>query len=312
MRVRVVGPLLGIIAALASQVAYADLPPGVSTDGLGYIRNDESGTVGDSGDGDARPTNGKRSKGGTTTCSYQGREVSCSTDAGIWSPTVSGWCRAMDPPPPKTDFAWNGNTDGAVYLCSPPLFNSADPDYGLTFTRWLPGAPALPPPDPEELAWRAVAELQLSKVTIATFPQATSKNSDSMGIVGFPVPVWADTSQTDLGSRTASASERGFTVSLTATLDKVVWDFGDGSQAVTCSGPGAPYTKSTLSPEHKVVCGYQSGYQKQGDYTITATAHWDVAWTGIGQSGTIEQELVSEEQLRVGEYQVVNVMPKSP
>ncbi|MDF1489501.1 hypothetical protein [Tessaracoccus caeni] len=148
-------------------------------------------------------------------------------------------------------------------------------------------------------------------MTIATFPQATSKNPDSMAIVGFPVPVWADTTDTDLDDRTASASERGFTVSLTATLNKVMWNFGDSSPPVTCYGPGTPYGLNTLSPEYKVVCGYQDGYQKQGEYTVTATAHWNVDWTGIGQSGTIAQELVSEEHLRVGEYQVINVIPKS-
>lgn len=253
---------------------------------------------------------GSRSGEKSTKCYNREQEVSCTTSFGTWSSTVGAWCKRADPQPLHTDAVWAGRTDGSIYICVWAQGGATYVGGGVPFFVWLPGAPELPPPDPEVLAWRAVAQLRLSPVVIAAFPQPTSVNPDSMGIVGFPVPVWADTSQADLGTRHASASERGFTVSLTATLDKVVWDFGDGSQPVTCFGTGIPYRLPTLSPEYRVACGYQSGYQDQGDYVITATAHWNVAWQGIGRSGTITQDLGSETQLRVGEYQVVNVMPQ--
>lgn len=169
----------------------------------------------------------------------------------------------------------------------------------------MPSAPDLSPPDPEMLARRALASITVSPVRIGMMPQATSQNPESMGIVGFPVWLWADPE--GMQSQSASASERGFTVQITATLDRVVWDLGDGGPAVTCTGPGVPFTGTMLSPDSRPPCGRQSGYQEQGEYTVTATAHWAVNWSGIGQSGVIPLELTSREMVRVGELQVVNV-----
>ena len=49
-------------------------------------------------------------------------------------------------------------------------------------------------------------------------------------------------------------------------------------------------------------------YAKDGEYTITATSHWVVNWSGIGQSGTITTQLSDTATLRIAEVQVVNIV----
>lgn len=186
-----------------------------------------------------------------------------------------------------------------------PIFDSTIPDWGVGFQRWLPDAPELPPPDPEILARRALASITVSPVTIGSVPQSTSTNPEAMGIVGFPVWLWADPA--GARSQSASASERGFTVQITASLERVSWDLGDGGPPVTCKGIGVPFTGTVLMADSRPPCGRESGYQRQGEYTVTATAFWAVSWSGIGRSGVIPLELTSQETVRVGELQVVNV-----
>lgn len=248
---------------------------------------------------------GSGGSGSATVCTFREREIACSTSAGTWSPSVSGYCHRSASQPAASASVWGGRTDGAVYDCASPTFDGSVADLGIGFQRWLPSAPDLPPPDPELLARRALASITVSPVLIGTMPRATSQDPESMGIVGFPVWLWADPAGTQ--PQSASASERGFTVRITASLDSVAWDLGDGGPSVTCKGPGVPFTGSTLSPDSRPPCGRQTGYQKQGEYTVTATAHWAVNWSGIGQSGVIPLELTSQEMVRVGELQVVNV-----
>jgi hypothetical protein len=42
-----------------------------------------------------------------------------------------------------------------------------------------------------------------------------------------------------------------------------------------------------------------------GEYTVTATAHWTVAWSGMGQSGEIPMTLDRSTTIRIGEAQAV-------
>lgn len=217
---------------------------------------------------------------------------------------MSGYCRLATTQPPASAVVWGGRTTGAIYDCASPTFDGSVPDWGIAFQRWLDSTPELPPPDPEVLARRALASINLQPPGIRMMPTPTSQDPDAMAILGFPVWLWADAASVQ--TRSASASERGFTVTITASLDRIVWNLGDGGAVVTCSGPGVPFTGETLSFGMSPPCGRQSGYERQGDYTLTATAHWVVRWSGIGQSGVIPLELVSTERVRAGEFQVLN------
>ncbi|WP_461109539.1 hypothetical protein [Tessaracoccus terricola] len=100
-----------------------------------------------------------------------------------------------------------------------------------------------------------------------------------------------------------SASAGGYTVSATAQVTQVVWDMGNGD-TVSC-GAGTPYPATVEEDPPSPDCGYV--YTRDGHYTISATSYWEVAWSGIGQSGVIPLELTTNEQLSVAEIQVVNV-----
>ncbi len=114
------------------------------------------------------------------------------------------------------------------------------------------------PPDPAELADRALASLDLLPPAIGIAPDPAV----GPGLVGLPIWLWvpADPDPNDdestWGPLTATESERGVTVNLTAVVGKIVWDMGDGD-TVTCTNPGTPYARQGgKSP----TCGYD-GYR---------------------------------------------------
>lgn len=54
-------------------------------------------------------------------------------------------------------------------------------------------------------------------------------------------------------------------------------------------------------------CGhvYEVPSLPDGDYTITATAHWNVEWSALGFSGTLTGQSVATRDVPVGELQAV-------
>ncbi len=140
--------------------------------------------------------------------------------------------------------------------------------------------------------------MNLRAVQIGIAPEASA---GSVGLVGVPNWMWvADPTATTFGPTSASASAGGWTVTATARVSQVVWDMGDG-QVITC-GAGTPYDASygmADSPD----CGHT--YTRQGTYPVTATSHWVVTWSGIGDAGTITLDLTQGATVTIGEAQVV-------
>lgn len=65
---------------------------------------------------------------------------------------------------------------------------------------------------------------------------------------------------------------------------------------------GTPYEDSfgkKASPD----CGHT--YTGQGRYTVRATSHWVVTWSGMGRSGTIPITLTQSAPVTIGEVQVL-------
>ena len=79
---------------------------------------------------------------------------------------------------------------------------------------------------------------------------------------------------------------RNVTVTLTAKVDHVIWSLGDGT-TVTCTGAGTPYQDS-FGAAPSPTCGHM--YRKPstalpgGGYPVSATAVWEVDWTGGGEA----------------------------
>ena len=222
---------------------------------------------------------------------------------GTWSDSVSAWCVPASDPPPLTDAVWAGRTDGAIYVCTRPGFGLI-PDPNLSAFRWLPGPPEAVQVDPRQVAIDLLARLDLEAVDLGMFPKGD--NDVRLGFVGWNTWLWAEApSAKQWGPVSASDSGSGITVSLTAGVDSVEWDMGDG--AVVSCGKGTPWSeartqggKNVASPD----CGHV--YESVGTYEVTATSNWNVQWSGAGQSGTLPFSLSRSASYLVGEYQAVN------
>ena len=254
-----------------------------------------SGTSGTSGE----------KKPGTRTCTYNGAEIECSSRYGTWSQDLQCWVKQMSPQPPADDPLWNGHTDGAIYWCQTPAVPGSLFADGHAFwapDRGVPGAPALV--DPVTLAEEAVERMSLRAPIVAITPLDPAAPL----LVGMDAWMWvADTGPTSMGPITRSATAGATTVRATAEVTKVVWDMGDGTR-VTCRGPGTPWTQHQGTGPSPT-CGHRytraSTGEVGGTYTVRATAHWRVDWTGAGQSGVITFTLTGSRELAVTELQVL-------
>lgn len=223
------------------------------------------------------------------------REVPCSdAELGTWSNARACYIKAESPPPPLTDAVWSGNTTGSIYRCSSSGIWSGPGSYLF----WADSAPGVIP-DPRVLALQAVTQMRLRAVEIGMAPDPSP---GSVGLVGLPIWLWvASPDQSTWGPNTKTASAGGYSVTATGKVTQVVWSMGDGG-TVACTSTGTTYADSfgvSSSPD----CGYR--YAKQGTYTVTATSYWTINWSGIGESGVINQTYTSSVVVTIGELQTV-------
>lgn len=123
-----------------------------------------------------------------------------------------------------------------------------------------------------------------------------------MAAVGYPYWLWADGHTTDA---TAAAVD-GLKVSLKASVTSMSYSMGDG-QTVNCETTGTPWTRSVAAGVISPTCGYRYADPSlpNGDYTVTATSHWAVAWAAGGQAGVIHLDRSSSVQVPVGELEAI-------
>ena len=236
------------------------------------------------------------------TDSVYNAEVPCEVDGG-WH-WVQGWnayARPADPQPDTSNPLWEGHTDGAVYEIGTMVGSVLG--VGLTLPRWSATPPWVDVPDPRVLAQQAIEQMDLRAITIGIVPD---DGPGSVGLVGLPTWMWAQApGDNTMGPITRTASASGHTVTATGRVEKVAWDMGDGA-TVTCTGPGKPYEDVYLDSDSPV-CGHR--YQDQGEHQVSATSHWAIAWSGMGQSGTIALQLQESTTIKIGEAQVLNTLP---
>ncbi|WP_297752177.1 hypothetical protein [uncultured Tessaracoccus sp.] len=122
---------------------------------------------------DDKPAPGKK-PGKPRQCHIGNQPIPCTNTFGTWISTRQMWCKPKQPQPPNTDPIWKNNTEGKIYLCTRPEHtNIADP--AMQTTTWLPNTNPTPPPNPEQLAWKALATIHLQPTT----PQPPNKPSKS-------------------------------------------------------------------------------------------------------------------------------------
>jgi len=235
---------------------------------------------------------GDRSNG-PTACTLERETVPCRHQGGTWSNSHHCYLKRMQVQPPKSDPAWQGHPTGAVYHCF--LLDEND-----AYPVWLAAAPgAAPPPDPRVLAGQAIRSMQLKAIRIGIVPEP---RRDHIGLVGLPVWIWtANPGATTWGPITRTAAARGYTVTATGHVDRIVWAMGDG-EVVVCRTPGTPY-EDRYGNQSSPDCGYR--YSKQGVYTVRATSYWMVKWRGVGERGDILLNFTQAAIITVGEAQVL-------
>jgi hypothetical protein len=208
----------------------------------------------------------------------------------------------IDPEPPASaKEIWKGadpkKSDLYFYGCSDGAMNN--PDGFITVPNGQPPQQA----NPQELAQQAVDSMTLLGPDININPKPGGK-----GLVGMPVWMAVDQSQTTWGPNTASASAGGVTVTATAKVAKVVWSMGDGS-SVTCTTPGTVYQKSyglKKSPNCGHVYTQPSTDTPGGTYKVTATSTWVINWNGGGANGQLTEVRNSSVAVTIVESQAVN------
>ncbi len=130
----------------------------------------------------------------------------------------------------------------------------------------------------EQLAQQAVRSLVLPAPAIRLNPSPPAAQ-----LIHVPTWLWLDPSS--WGSRTATASVPGMSVTATAVPVSVHWSTGDGG-GVTCQGAGTPWTGGDPMAESPD-CGHTyTRHSGPGVFTLRATITWEVTWAGAGATGT--------------------------
>lgn len=172
----------------------------------------------------------------------------------------------------------------------------------LTLSLGVPEWQGHAPVDVGSVARRAALSLELPAVGPKVGPDP-SVNEWNMAVVGHPLWLWVDSSR----SVSSSVTEQGIRVSLSARLDRVVFDMGDGG-SVSCSRFES-YQRSVKPGTPSPSCGYvyQQASLPKGSYRVEATAYWVVSWSALGRSGVVDVPVSGGRDLPVGELQAVIV-----
>ncbi|TDC48795.1 hypothetical protein E1212_20120 [Jiangella ureilytica] len=164
--------------------------------------------------------------------------------------------------------------------------------------------------DPEVVAQQILDGMSFEALEVGLAPRPLETDPQSMGLVGAPVWMWVtNAGPTTWGPVQEAATVGGVSVTVTAEVENVTWDMGDG-HTVTCAEPGDPYRPS-LGVRPSPTCGHSYTQTSAGQpgtaYTVTATANWTATWTAsTGAEGTLEPpEPTAVARVRIGERQVI-------
>ena len=159
----------------------------------------------------------------------------------------------------------------------------------------------------EQLAREARDRLVLSRPVVHRSPVETNDyQGEPFTWVNLWTWFWTDAGTYQPLRQTVSAGPVSATV--VATPVGLLFDPGDGGDAVRCPGPGRPWTDADSNAAPVSGCGYQ--YRHVSDLAVTSRLGilWRVTWTGTGGTGGTlpTMETITDAPLRVLQVQVVN------
>ncbi|MER6734657.1 ATP/GTP-binding protein [Streptomyces puniciscabiei] len=296
--------VIGALALSASPSAAEPQPhpsSGVNNCDTGWVCV-ETGT---SGSGGKKKDSKSSAPTGTRQCTKDGKVLPC-YDPDLGSFSNGCYYKQVTDPALIADLEKAGKAagqgNGSVPYEMTCLLDGPNPGSVYVFLKNPPAGFV----DPAALAHQAVDKMLLKGPDIAS-PRAAGKY-----VVGMPMWMWVDQTQTTYGPNTATASAGGVTVSATAEVSSISWDMGDGTAAVVCNGPGTKYTPSmgkAQSPDCGHVYDKASTDEAGGKFHGTATATWTVNWQVTGgppDTGSFTEVRRSQFTADVREVQVLN------
>ena len=146
--------------------------------------------------------------------------------------------------------------------------------------------------------------MDLHAPDIGLWPHPLEELPDGYNYVGWNNWMWIKNPNPNTwGPITKTVTQSGYSITATAAVTHLTWEMGNGDTK-TCD-KGIEHPEHNTRNEKSPGCGYV--YHQTGNYTITATAHWAIVWTGLGQQGTIEMDLTSQAHTKVVEVSAVNI-----
>jgi hypothetical protein len=305
-----VTPIVVVLAAL--DIVWATWPAHAG-DGYGDVTCDENtgpGCTAVAGINDSDGTSGEAGRAGRASrrksalCRNSVRALVPCVDPDLGSIHADG-CYYKPPAIPQGQEDLLGarpDGPGAWYVRTCPGQVSPWTAAGVT---WVPGRQAVPP---QVVAQQATSRLRLPTMRIGSNPAAGVEQ-----LVSLPVWLWIEPA--GWGTRQATATVPGVSVTATATPTTVTWTLGDGNR-LECRGPGRVFPPGgdpkTASPDCGHVYTRSSAGQPGDSFQVTATVSWAITWTGAGQSGVLPAlTTTSATALRVAESQALAV-PADP
>jgi len=157
--------------------------------------------------------------------------------------------------------------DGSVAL--DPLFRrEVDPVSGAFVGQWVQVDVGGCPEDPATTVVLSAAQFRRLPLT-ASVPQV--QPADGRGLVNVDLIVF-----TDPDTQVLSTTVLGVPVTVRATPVRYAWDFGDGTDPLVTTDPGAPYPAQTVARPYRTEGTYQLTLQTTwtGTYQVNATGPW--------------------------------------
>ena len=146
--------------------------------------------------------------------------------------------------------------------------------------------------------------MDLHAPNIGLWPHPLEELPNGYNYIGWNNWMWIkNPNPTTWGPITKTVTQSGHSITATAAVTHLTWEMGNGDTK-TCD-KGIEHPEHNTRNEKSPSCGYI--YHQTGNYTISATAHWVIVWTGLGQQGTIEMDLTTQAHTKVVEVSAVNI-----
>jgi hypothetical protein len=258
---------------------------------------------------------------GASGCAYKGQTIPCRTAEGFWDAASGCYLTPQDRPSSLVNSASDYPPGTKFYSCWVLLGVVDGRPVGEERFESVAREPGEPETvDPRVAAQRVVETMTFRAPQLGLSPHVQSASGD--GIVNVPVWMWVtDPGANTTGPLTKQATLGGVTIVATGTVDRIEWSMGPGA-VVTCKGAGTPFTRANAEGKSlkeippSPTCGHKylktSRCEKDGKFQVTATAYWNVHWTGGGMQGDIPLNFSRSVPLRITDLRPVLVAPERP